>query len=355
MRTVALLSLLLALLTGCGGAPQSAPQPLQTTPSGLLAAQLVHYDRAIAALRATQAVWSDRARAEEIASDRIAADAAFAADTRRLAAIASERTAEAGTEARALQSVERGAGSFAAARARYRSDLTANERAAIAAARRDAQQRIADGVALRREQLDESVATLALQLTRRDASHAMLLQLRATEVGSYAGARHEAAAELAALQASEHARLAALAARNERVLAAYRGSLSTATNAQAERTVARIEQRTQANLAARSAVAAQPPPALIARAVATLRASQTSSFEQAGTTRTAFSTAQNAIRARLAALASADSAAARSLAAEIARLERERRAVYDAIAASSARMRHQTSSALSAVNAPATQ
>lgn len=352
MRTVSLLPLLLALLAGCGGAPNANP-PARQIPASVLRAQLTYYDRAIAALRAGEAAWSDRARAAEIASDRTQDLAAFHGAAVRLAAIERQRSTDSSDENAALGAVSSGGIAAGAAIARYRTDLLANERAAIAAAQRDAQRRIADGVALRRQQLYESVATLALQLTRRDAAQTMLLRLRATEVGSDPRARARARARLAAVADADRARLAALSAHNDGVLAAYRAQLAAATDAQEARTIAQIRRRTRANLSARSLV--QAPPASLERAVAAMRSSAPASFAQVSTTAQSFGEARRRASSRFATLASVDANAARALAVQIAQLQRERARVYDAIAASSARTRHQSSSASSTLKTAAIQ
>jgi len=339
VRLLALLPLLLALLAGCGAPARqaknsAAPAPPDVARASAFYPELAHYDRAIAALRAAEALWTEDERAATVAHDRVALQNAFTRASARLHAIARESPLEGSLDTAALRALASdGGGSTAAAYGNFRDDLLANERSAIAQARRDATQRIGAAYAQRRQQLYEDESSLALALTRRDAIRLMLLRVRANDLHVYAGARRAARAQLAALEARERAALAARSAHDARVLAEYRATLVKQTDLGEARTIAQIERRTAATLAIRRDEPAARAPSDVRDALASLRSSQHASLAQTAGTARAFGDARAAIGARFASLASADARAKRALDDEISELERERQALYDDILA----------------------
>ncbi|MGH7736733.1 MAG: hypothetical protein ACREMP_02505 [Candidatus Tyrphobacter sp.] len=305
MRRLALLPLLCALL---------AASPLQ--------AERAHYDRAIAALRATERMWSARARAARIARDRETLAAGAANATAALAAIAHRSNLYASQDSAALAATARAQRGDGAAR--YRERLPLDSRAEIAQIERDARTRVAQGTAIRRQQLYERESTLALALTRRDALETMLLRVRAKDLHAGAARRHDAAMRLRAIENRDDATMNALHARDALVLAAYQTQLARAASTQTARTIARIRTRTRANLATAASAHSGPPPAAVGRAQRTLRATQRTALQQPTGTAAAYRAAHAALARRFATLAADDTAAARALDVQIVRLVRER-------------------------------
>jgi hypothetical protein len=332
--------------------------------------QLTHYDRAIAALRATQTAWNANARRQEIATDRRAMQLRFANASQQMLALsqANANTFEAG-ERRGLDSLAAAAQSspphpaafaaserstYAAIRAhedadlaRYRNDLAREEQQMVAQVQQSFMRRAQDAYDRRATQLRESEADLALELTRRNAHRVLLLHLRIDALQLAADQRRAAATQLTQVLRAQSEELVKQRGRDDRVLADYRASIGRQTSAESARVIARIEQRTNANFAARVA-ALHAQAALPARAlptplpssrdfraeVATMQRSSGNTFATTtDSTGRAFSAARAALGAQFANVASIDERSTGSVATQIAELQRERAAVRGDIVA----------------------
>jgi hypothetical protein len=361
VRTLPLLPLLFALLAGCAApAPvaRDATVPAARVPLRALDAGLAQYDRAIAALEATEAAWSARARAASIGRDRALDEAAFESSRAQLAVLTRASGAYAVRESAALSSVASSVPQTP--ESAYRSALLANERRAIAQTRSAEAAEVGDAYALRAAQLDEALSTLALRLTQRDAQRTMLLRLKAEELAASPRLRARAQRDLNAILAGERSRLAAAQAQNARVLAAFASSLAAESSREEARTIAAIRARTAANLAVRARVAPAAAPS-VAGPVRMLQSSQSAAGRSASATQTALERSQREFAGRLRTIAVDDEQAAASARDEIARLRAERESLRNDIsayaresAASSARRRHQSNAALSAEKSSAT-
>ncbi len=362
MRLVPLLPFLLSLLAGCAVSARPASAPLPPMNVRPLYAELTHYDRAIAALQATERSWNERERAATLARDRAGDAAAFAHARATLATLLRRSRAYSGRENAALSTLQSSAAlSSSAALPRYRSEILSNERRAIAQTRAAAVERVSQADALRQQQLDEDVSTLAWRLTQRDAIRTMLLRVRADDLHNSAAQRRSAQRKLSALLAQEQMRLAGRRVHDARVLAAYRAALVATAATQSAHTIAQIRARTQANLAARQRIAPAREPS-IAGALRVVRSSQRAPMTNTSAAQRALVAAQQTTGDSFAAIAAADRAAAVAVHAEIVRLRTERRALYGDIveyererAASSARTRHHSKAAFRSVKRPAIQ
>ncbi len=329
MRVLALLPLLLALLAGCSAGARTAPSTIRLRAS-VFYSELQHYDRAIAALRATESAWSEDERAHAIDRDRIALAHVDDEASRSLGAIARESSTDRARETAALRSASAlvHTASPSNAFASYRGALLASERSEVAQAIEDERTRTAAAIAQRQEQLLESESNLAWKLTRRDAVHAMLLNLRGDR------------AQLAALQSHEDAEISALQAHDRGLLAAYRAQVNAESARRTASTIAQIERRTQANLSVRASAGSggnlSDPTSALDGAAASLQGSLPASLGEAARLQDSLANAKGAVSARFAADEAADAGGAQALHAEILELERERRALYEAIAAAAA-------------------
>lgn len=354
-----------ALLTACAA---HAAQAQASIPSAELAhlvrsnplyAELVHYDRAIAALRRTEAVWGARERATAIALSRAAAASSFAQASQLLSGDGALARIEAARESGALEALA--VPSYNATNAaRYGADLSSEARQAIEQTRRAFESRIGAAYAQRRAQLAEKESALALSLTRQDAVRVMLLRIKIEDLGVDAATRAAAASRLRAIERRDAAHVATLRARNAATLAAYRAQFARETSLEEASTIAQIERRFAANLAARAAPAPEPS-AELRNDIDALRGSQPAALGEARGALVAFGRAHSSVATRLSTLAAIDAAAASSAASEIAQLQVERRQLYDALvtwaqsAASSTRIRHQSAAAFKSVKSAAIQ
>jgi hypothetical protein len=333
--------------------------------------QLVHYDRAIAALQATQRAWSASVRRAAIAGDRRALQQRFSSASQQmltlsranagtfeqrerngLGALSDEAAHTAANPSEFAASEKRTYDAMRAHRnaglARYRDDLLREEQRMIVQARQSFHRRAQDAYDLRTAQLRESESELGLELTRRDAHRILMLRLRIDALQLPADQRRAATAQLTALLGQESARLQVKRAADGRVLADYRRRTVREASAQANRLIARIRERTQANFAARvAALHAQasehavtlPTPAAARSAglgteVAALQRSLPNAFAtQVDSTNRAFADARTALGSEFAAVAAVDDSSTDSVAAQIRELERERAAARSDIAA----------------------
>jgi hypothetical protein len=331
MRILALFVFCSAALVGCG--TPHAVSSASAQPSGLarllrvtpLSVQLASYDRAIDALRDTEARWSARARAAEIARNRNETNVAFADASTALQQIRMRVPSYRGRERTALSEL------LDLSRAPSPAQEAARgEQRAVTQIEDGFTRRVDDALSERREQLQEDESTLALQLTRRDADRILALRVRTQDLGLDRERYRRARSQLDAIYRRESATLAAEAARNANALAAYRAELLREVAPEERRAIAALRQRIAANL-----VQGSPGDAATEALRGDIGALDSSSPSQAQISATlgTFRGAQSALDARFAALAATDAAAVRRVQEEIARLQRERAALQTAMTA----------------------
>jgi hypothetical protein len=324
---------LLTALTACG----SRHVQTATAPASELHAELAHYDRAIAALRAAQATWRARERADAIAHDRLALAHAFrGASAQVRGAAQAQAKLAAQRDAPALDAQLAQTRQASSALASYRATVLQEERSAIQHLRQGLAARVRNAYKARAVQLDERESTYAYRLAQRDAHAILMLHLRRDDLQLPANERRIANARLQAIARTESAALGTRTAENARVLSAYRAALEhNAARVQA-RAVARIERRMQANLRARSGAPAAPPPELTDGILA-LRSSGSRVAAETAATSASLHAAGAQLESRWAALANIDEQSDREATEELLRLERERAEVISSLTGRSGR------------------
>jgi hypothetical protein len=318
--------------------------------------QLVHYDRAIAALREAASLWSARERSAALARDDRALLADFREASDQLDAVAArsglletrerEALAKLGAMPRG-SSAASDAAAFAAAErrtsaavenaqtsnfTRYRDALMVQERRALAQTNLALNRRVDDAYAARVNEQREEQSTLALRLVRRDAYRVLVLRMRTGDVF------HDQSDRIDRRQA---AALAEMRAEDRRELRDYRAQIVAQAVAERGRVDAQIRNRASADLEARVAILraqrsqrALALPSLPTRsqpagsAIAALRASSKSAISgQLASTRKAFAFYRPQLRARTIALERLDAQADAAYRAEISKLLGDRAAL----------------------------
>jgi hypothetical protein len=333
--------------------------------------ELTHYDKAIAALQSTQATWSERDRAREIAHARAALAHAFGTASNALAQTSRRSGAYAARERDALQSLlslptptsaAAGPQRFAANEQQtfavlqqhedagflqYRNDLAREERREIARVDRQLQRRVRDAYDQRLMQMQESEARRALTLSRRYAFRSLMLRVRARDTFHDQTDRGRQLSALNSMNRREDANLAALRVRDHIVLAAYRTKLVDDTTRRRSHIVAQIQRRMAANLRARETAlrvaqsqhmtlptVPQGTPLQVSSELHSLRSSSAKTISnEISSTRFALGAARSEMNARLTQLRAVDATSTRALRTQIVRLQRERRAVLHEIVA----------------------
>jgi hypothetical protein len=327
--------------------------------------QLVHYDRAIAALREAASLWSARERSAALARDDRALLADFREASDQLDAVAArsglletrerEALAKLGAMPRG-SSAASDAAAFAAAErrtsaavenaqtsnfTRYRDALMVQERRALAQTNLALNRRVDDAYAARVNEQREEQSTLALRLVRRDAYRVLVLRMRTGDVFHDQSDRTAARRELAAIDRRQAAALAEMRAEDRRELRDYRAQIVAQAVAERGRVDAQIRNRASADLEARVAILraqrsqrALALPSLPTRsqpagsAIAALRASSKSAISgQLASTRKAFAFYRPQLRARTIALERLDAQADAAYRAEISKLLGDRAAL----------------------------
>jgi hypothetical protein len=346
-----------AFLTGCAAA--AAPGRVgyidltRLIREHPLYAQLVHYDRAIGALRSTQEAWSADSRGAEIAQDRRSvAHSIDDAETAMLEASRSDAAPFAERERSALDSLNampRPAFTIqppqpGADLAQYRNDLLSEEQHEIAQVQAAMARRVQDAYEERSTQLRESASRLAFDLARQDAHQILLLRVRLDDLQLGKEDRQAAETQLERIARDQSAQIAARTARNDRTLHAYAQQISRNTRDEEAATIAQIRERIAANYAARvQEQRAQGP--LPARSTGSSLASESLQTEiqsleatsgtalesQAASTHRSFAEVRSAASARTSKILALDRTSASGLAAQISALARQREALLAAI------------------------
>lgn len=359
----------IALLSGSAATAATLPHPSvgyvdlqRLVRASPLYGQLVHYNRAISALRETAAIWDARERAAALAGDDRALLADFETASTQLNRIAAHSGLLEARERDALaklKAMRRGSSALSGAQAftaseqqtsaamksgemsdflRYRDALLAQEYNALAQTDRALERRVNDAYAQRENEMREEESTLALKLVRRDAYRMLLLRVRANDVFHDATDRRNAERNLGSIDRDQQAALAALRAKDSRQLRIYHGQLIASATVDRRRVEAQIEARASADLDARIAIlrAQQSQRALIlppppsnsqpaSGSIGALSASSKSAISgQLNATRKAFAVYRPWLTARTVALERLDARAHAAYEAEIAALQEDR-------------------------------
>ena len=276
MRTFALV--LLAILTGC--AAQAAGPAASVNVNALVHAHplygtLAQYDRQIAGLRATlhapefsrktQAFENaSRATAQTLTSSASRARDIAALPTPDVSELRQNANVSAPSESRVRSDMQQTYNAqssqvqAAASQAmeRYRAQLLRQQQTALTNYQRSMQARVQQAYASRQQHLYEKESALELDLAKANAGKRLTIRAKLQTLQLNDERRHRLQAQMQALQAHDDAIVARQHRRDQAALDAMLPSLQARANADVARMRATLEQRTQANLAARERVLA---------------------------------------------------------------------------------------------------
>lgn len=343
MRLLLTAALAALVLGGCSGALARSGNPAAgreafvnvaaLVPAHPLYAQVVQYDRQIAALQASEASLPSLASQSQ-PLDVVAAAARMRAISGR-PTDASLTQSSLGpdmqrTYANQMRSFDANArGSMAD----FQNAIAREEAAQLAAYSRSLKNRVQLAYDARAQALRESESTYGLTLAEHDATRVLLLRLRLGSLALSGPQRRTLQRELAAVSRRQEHAVAIRREADQRVLSAYEARIEAQSASQFARQAARIQSAAATVLATRQRVLAlqvsgrRPPPlpsgAWTAPNAADARGS--------GASAAALQSAAIGINARFRLLAASDRTDRRRAASELARLQHDRAALRHAI------------------------
>lgn len=202
------------------------------------------YDREITALQATQAVPQLRDTRSTVARQEEAVRNSARQAASSLAFQSTRVSHYAPAEERALQNIRSGA---SAASGAYHDALAREAASALTSYGHGLDQRVAEAISAREQEMAEKEADLEIKLARANAGRTLPLQLKLETLKAPIVDRAQLRREYDAVTGAQARAIAALHAQNEQTLAAYRARLVASANKDYARMASDLRARERAN------------------------------------------------------------------------------------------------------------